>query len=103
VRGDGRGERQHVDLGFTGPVRDRLKCRLEGGANELRVRRQVSAGVEPGLAFAAAFWPLSHPTPTLAARYGQVPRWGHVALDFAPRLRSLLEATATGLAGTMPE
>jgi hypothetical protein len=43
---------------------------------------------------------LSHPTPTLAALYEQVPRWGHVALDFAPRLKSLLTATAVGLAAT---
>jgi AcrR family transcriptional regulator len=55
------------------------------------------------LAFAATFWQVSHPTPTLAALYEQVPRWGHVALDFEPRLRSLLAATAVGLAETMTE
>ncbi|WP_436535726.1 TetR family transcriptional regulator [Actinoplanes sp. HUAS TT8] len=47
---------------------------------------------------AAGFWQVSHPTPTLAALYEQEPRWAHVALDFAPRLRLLLEATAVGLA-----
>jgi hypothetical protein len=31
-----------------------------------------------------------------------VPEWGHVALDFAPRLRLLLEATAIGLAEALP-
>jgi hypothetical protein len=34
------------------------------------------------------------------ALYVQVPDWGHVALDFAPRVRSLLEATAVGLTET---
>jgi hypothetical protein len=58
---------------------------------------QIRALVAAALAFAASFWQVSHPTPTLAALYEQVPRWGHVALDFAPRLRSLLEATAIGL------
>lgn len=47
---------------------------------------------------AAGFWQVSHPTPTLAALYEQVPRWGHVALDFAPRLEALLTASAVGLA-----
>jgi len=54
------------------------------------------------MAFAASFWQVSHPTPTLAALYEQVPAWGHVALDFAPRLRLLLEATAVGLVETLP-
>lgn len=49
---------------------------------------------------AAGFWQVSHPTPTLARLYEQVPEWGHVALDFGPRLRHLLQATAVGLAGT---
>jgi AcrR family transcriptional regulator len=53
------------------------------------------------LAFAATFWQISHPTKTLAALYEEVPRWGHVALDFEPRLQSLLAATAVGLAETM--
>lgn len=48
---------------------------------------------------AAGFWQVSHPTPTLARLYEQVPEWGHVALDFSPRLRHLLQATAIGLAG----
>ncbi|MDN4641091.1 hypothetical protein QCD70_12605 [Agreia sp. PsM10] len=43
---------------------------------------------------------LSHPTPTLAALYEKVPEWGHVALDFTPRLKLLLGALATGLAAT---
>jgi len=47
---------------------------------------------------AAGFWQVSHPTPTLSRLYEQVPQWGHVALDFGPRLRHLLRATATGLA-----
>jgi AcrR family transcriptional regulator len=63
---------------------------------------QIRALVAAALAFAATFWQISHPTPTLAALYQQVPAWGHVALDFAPRLRLLLEATAVGLVETLP-
>ncbi|MGW4463179.1 TetR family transcriptional regulator [Micromonospora sp. NPDC004704] len=61
---------------------------------------QIQALVAATLAFAASFWQVSHPTPTLAALYEQVPHWGHVALDFEPRLRLLLEATAIGLVET---
>jgi hypothetical protein len=63
---------------------------------------QIRALVAAAMAFAATFWQVSHPTPTLAALYEQVPEWGHVALDFAPRLRLLLEATAIGLAEALP-
>jgi len=64
---------------------------------------QLRSLMAAALAFAATFWQVSHPTPTLAALYEQVPRWGHVALDFEPRLQSLLEATAVGLAETMTD
>lgn len=47
---------------------------------------------------AAGFWQVSHPAPTLAQLYQEMPAWGHVALDFVPHLRSLLRATAIGLA-----
>ena len=50
------------------------------------------------LMLAAGFWQAAHPTQTLAQLYEQVPEWGHVALDFGPRLRHLLQATAVGLA-----
>jgi AcrR family transcriptional regulator len=63
---------------------------------------QIRALVAAAMAFAATFWQVSHPTPTLAALYEQEPAWGHVALDFAPRLRLLLEATAVGLVETLP-
>jgi hypothetical protein len=63
---------------------------------------QLRSLMAAALAFAATFWQISHPTPTLAALYEQVPRWGHVALDFEPRLQSLLAATAAGLAETIP-
>jgi AcrR family transcriptional regulator len=63
---------------------------------------QIRALVAAAMAFASAFWQVAHPTPTLAALYEQVPAWGHVALDFAPRLRLLLEATAVGLVETLP-
>ncbi|WP_108125177.1 TetR family transcriptional regulator [Saccharospirillum mangrovi] len=46
---------------------------------------------------AASFWQASHPTPTLAELYRQEPKWGHVALDFGPRLKRLLRAAAVGL------
>jgi AcrR family transcriptional regulator len=62
---------------------------------------QIRALVAAAIAFASAFWQVSHPTPTLAALYEEVPAWGHVALDFAPRLRLLLEATAVGLVETL--
>ena len=61
---------------------------------------QVRDLVAAAMAFAATFWQISHPTPTLAKLCEQVPAWGHVALDFAPRFRRLLEATAVGLAQT---
>jgi len=64
---------------------------------------QLRSLIAAALAFAGTFWQISHPTPTLAALYEEVPRWGHVALDFEPRLQSLLAATAVGLAETMPE
>jgi AcrR family transcriptional regulator len=51
------------------------------------------------LPLAANLWQVAHPTPTLAALYDQVPEWGHVALDFEPRLQTLLRATAIGLSG----
>ena len=63
---------------------------------------QIRALAGAAMAFASTFWQVSHPTPTLAALYEQVPAWGHVALDFAPRLRLLLEATAVGLVETLP-
>ena len=64
---------------------------------------QIENLVPSALAFAANFWQVAHPTPTLAALYEQVPHWGHVAFDFAPRLSRLLEATAIGLTETIPQ
>jgi AcrR family transcriptional regulator len=62
---------------------------------------QIQALAAAALAFAASFWQVAHPTPTLAALYEQVPSWGHVALDFRPRLRLLLQSTAIGLVETV--
>jgi AcrR family transcriptional regulator len=59
---------------------------------------QLRALIAAAVAFAAGFWQVAHPTPTLAELYAQVPEWGHVALDFHPRLAHLLRATAVGLA-----
>lgn len=61
---------------------------------------QLQSLVATTLMLAAGFWQVSHPTPSLAQLYEQVPEWGHVALDFGPHLRRLLKATAVGLATT---
>jgi AcrR family transcriptional regulator len=60
---------------------------------------QIMGLLAATLMLTAGFWQVSHPTPTLARLYEQEPRWGHVALDFAPRLGHLLQAMAVGLAG----
>ncbi|SDN54122.1 TetR family transcriptional regulator [Actinacidiphila guanduensis] len=62
---------------------------------------QVTSLLATAIILAAGFWQVSHPTPSLAALYEQVPRWGHVALDFGPRLERSLTAFALGL--TSPE
>ena len=62
---------------------------------------QLQTLMAAALAFTATFWQVSHPTPVLAALYEQVPSWGHVALDFEPRLRLLLQSTAVGLVETV--
>jgi AcrR family transcriptional regulator len=61
---------------------------------------QIQQLLTATIMLAAGFWQASHPTETLAQLYRQVPEWGHVALDFGPRLRHLLRATAVGLAGS---
>jgi AcrR family transcriptional regulator len=58
---------------------------------------QVNDLIAATLGIAAMHWQLSHPTETLAELYRQYPDWGHVALDFLPRLTRLLQATAIGL------
>jgi AcrR family transcriptional regulator len=63
---------------------------------------QLESLLAAALSLAASFWQLAHPTPTLAQLYAEVPRWGHVALDFEPRLARLLEATASGLSAAPP-
>lgn len=62
---------------------------------------QVEDLITVALGLTANLWQTSHPTPALAALYAEVPRWGHVALDFEPRLTRLLRSTAVGLA-TVP-
>ncbi|MFC4242701.1 hypothetical protein ACFOYW_04885 [Gryllotalpicola reticulitermitis] len=63
---------------------------------------QVQALIAAAGALAAGFWQVAHPMPTLAELYRQVPEWGHVALDFEPRLTMLLRATALGLTDAVP-
>ena len=58
--------------------------------------------IATALALASTLWQVAHPTPTLAGLYEQVPRWGHVALDFAPHLTRLLEAAGRGLSQAPP-
>lgn len=63
---------------------------------------QVQDLITVAMGLTANLWQISHPTPALAALYAEVPRWGHVALDFEPRLTRLLQSTAVGLAA-VPE
>jgi AcrR family transcriptional regulator len=63
---------------------------------------QIESLLAAAVSLAATFWQLAHPTPTLAELYAEVPRWGHVAVDFEPRLARLLEATAVGLFAARP-
>lgn len=58
---------------------------------------QLQSLLATTIMLAAGFWQVSHPTPTLARLYEEVPEWGHVALDFGPHLRRLVRATAIGL------
>ncbi len=77
---------------------DEIATKLHGSS--VMTTEQIESLLAMAIMLAAGFWQVSHPTPTLAKLYEEVPRWGHVALDFAPRLRSLLEASAIGLAAT---
>ncbi|GII51910.1 TetR family transcriptional regulator [Planotetraspora thailandica] len=61
---------------------------------------QVQDVIAAALGLTAQLWQVSHPTPSLAELYAQHPRWGHVALDFEPRLTRLLQAVAVGVTVT---
>ena len=100
----------HVAMNLEGDVdverARQYKTTAMAAANELvSVLNQASSLTTDQLqgllaatvSLAAAFWQASHPTPTLAALYEQEPDWAHAALDFEPRLRMLLRATAIGL------
>lgn len=65
----------------------------KGTMSASQVRDLITAAV----GMTASLWQLSHPTATLMELYAQHPKWGHVALDFEPRLTRLLQATAVGL------
>ncbi|WCD94901.1 hypothetical protein PGH47_04245 [Streptomyces sp. HUAS 31] len=60
---------------------------------------QIGNLLAVAITLASGFWQVSHPT--LAALYEQEPQWGHVALDFAPRLNRALKAFAIGFAETI--
>ncbi|WP_034262540.1 TetR family transcriptional regulator [Actinospica robiniae] len=64
---------------------------------------QIKTLVATTISLAASLWQVSHPTPTLAALYEQVPEWGHIALDFESRLALIVQATALGLTQIAPE
>lgn len=70
-------------------------------ASSCLATEQLQNLIAATIMLAAGLWQVSHPTPTLARLYQQVPKWGHVALDFEVRLRHLLRATATGLASSL--
>ncbi|MFD5892429.1 MULTISPECIES: TetR family transcriptional regulator [unclassified Streptomyces] len=90
--------RQYKTRSFA--AHDTLVAALEVASS--LTAEQLRALVAAALSFAGSFWQVSHPTPTLAALYEEVPEWGHVALDFAPRLRLLLRSTALGLVMVLP-
>ncbi|MBF8190106.1 TetR family transcriptional regulator [Nonomuraea sp. K274] len=69
-------------------------------ASGVMTTAQVQDLITAALGITGSLWQLSHPTATLAELYTRNPRWGHVALDFQPRLTRLLQATAEGLAST---
>jgi AcrR family transcriptional regulator len=60
-------------------------------------REQIVSLLAVAVVLGAGFWQVSHPTPTLAALYEEVPHWGETALDFGPRLDYLLETFAIGI------
>jgi AcrR family transcriptional regulator len=60
-------------------------------------RAQISSLVPAVATFAAGFWQIAHPTPSLIELYTQVPEWGHVAYEYGPKLQLLSRATALGL------
>ena len=58
---------------------------------------QMQTLVAATVSLTGSLWQVAHPAPTLAALYEQEPSWAHAALDFAPRLTLILQATAVGL------
>ncbi|MCF3962644.1 TetR/AcrR family transcriptional regulator [Streptomyces fuscigenes] len=101
LEGDVSTERARAYKTEAFAAHDALVAALEAASG--MTTAQLGALVAAALSFAGNFWQVSHPTPTLAALYEEVPEWGHVALDFAPRLRLLLRSTALGLVTTLPD
>lgn len=79
---------------------DEIATTLDGAST--MTADQINGLLAVAITLAAGFWQVSHPTLTLAKLYEQVPCWGHVALDFAPRLESALTAYAIGAGGPEP-
>jgi AcrR family transcriptional regulator len=92
----------------TFKARDTVCQALAGASNDIGVN-EAQAVLGATFSLAANLWQLSHPGPALAALYEQVPRWGHAALSFEPRLEYLLTALLRGLttparpAGAQPQ
>ncbi|MFD8970733.1 TetR family transcriptional regulator [Streptomyces sp. NPDC059568] len=74
---------------------------LADASNEIGVE-EAQTVLAATMSLAGNFWQLSHPAPTLAALYEEVPRWGHAALSFEPRLEQLLTALFRGLTAPGP-
>lgn len=100
----------HVPLNLEGEVSLDRAYRFKKNAfaaYDVLVRALADAGelttpqlhdlIAAATGIAANHWQLSHPTATLAELYRKYPDWGHVAMEFEPRLTRLLEATAVGL------
>jgi AcrR family transcriptional regulator len=75
---------------------DAMSQALANASDEIGVK-EAQTVLAATLSLAANFWQLSHPAPTLAALYEQVPEWGHAALSFEPRLEYMLTTLLRGL------
>ncbi|MET7409788.1 TetR family transcriptional regulator [Streptomyces parvulus] len=96
LENDASTERAHRYKTSAFAAHDRLVSALEAAG--VMTTGQLLNLVTATISLAAILWQVSHPGPSLAALYQQEPTWAHAALDFEPRLTTILQATATGLA-----